>query len=109
MSFDLSLPGSEKPGTNPEQFFAMGYAACFDSAAKAVARRPKLPVTATETRAKVDLTQADHGFRLSGRITLRAWGLSREQAGELPRRAHPSCPYARAMRGDAGVTAAIVA
>lgn len=109
MSFDLAVPGSKKPGTNPEQLFAMGYAACFDSAAKAVARQLKLPVTATETQAKVDLVQVDDGFRLSVRITLKTEGLSREQAEELLRRAHQLCPYSRALRGDADVTATLAA
>jgi lipoyl-dependent peroxiredoxin len=109
MSFDLSVPGSKKPGTNPEQLFAMGYAACFDSAAKAVARQMKLPVTATETEATVNLVKVDDGFRLAVKITLRTEGLTREQSEELLRNAHKMCPYSRALRGDAEVTVALAA
>ncbi|MGL4279818.1 MAG: Ohr family peroxiredoxin [Albidovulum sp.] len=107
MSFDLSVPGSKKPGTNPEQLFAMGYAACFDSAAKAVARQMKLPVTATETQATVDLVKVDDGFRLAVRITLKTEGLTPDQAEDLLRNAHKMCPYSRALRGDADVTVAL--
>ena len=107
MSFDLSIPGSKKPGTNPEQLFAVGYAACFDSAAKSVARQLKLPVTGTETQATVELVKVDDGFRLAVKITLRTEGLTREQAEELLSYAHKFCPYSRALRGDAEVTVAL--
>lgn len=107
MSFDLSVPRSKKSGTNPEQLFAMGYAACFDSAAKAVARQMKLPVTATETQAEVDLVKVEDGFRIAVKITLRTKGLNRDQAEELLRNAHKMCPYSRALRGDAEVTVAL--
>lgn len=107
MSFDLSVPGSKKPVANPEQLFAMGYAACFDSAAKAVARQMKLPVTGTETQATVELVKADDGFRLAVKITLQTEGLTREQSEELLRNAHNMCPYSRALRGDAEVTVAL--
>lgn len=107
LSFDLSVPGSKKAGTNPEQLFAMGYAACFDSAAKAVARQMQLPVTATETRATVELRKVEYGFRLAVKITLSAEGLSRAESETLCAAAHKLCPYSRALRGDADVTVAL--
>lgn len=107
LSFDLSVPGSKKPGTNPEQLFAMGYAACFDSAAKAVARQLQLPVTATETQATVELLKVEFGFRLAVRITFKTEGLTRAQSETLLAAAHKLCPYSRALRGDADVTVAL--
>lgn len=107
LSYDLSVPGGKKPGTNPEQLFALGYAACFDSAAKAIARQLQLPVTATETRATVDLQKVEYGFRLAVKITLSTKGLSRAQSETLLAAAHKLCPYSRALRGDADVTVAL--
>ncbi|MGL6040988.1 MAG: organic hydroperoxide resistance protein, partial [Deefgea sp.] len=45
LSFDLAMPGSGKAGVNPEQLFAIGYAACFDNALALTAQKMKLPVS----------------------------------------------------------------
>ncbi len=108
LSFDLSVPGSGKEGTNPEQLFALGYAACFDSAAKMVAHRLKLPLESSETRASVALKQADDGYRLVVAIGLKTSGLSREQAEQLLATAHQTCPYSRALRGTADVSVSLL-
>ena len=104
LALDLSVPGSGKPGANPEQLFAMGYAACFDNAAKVVAHRQKLPLTASETRVTVALVQDGELYRLAVTIGLKTEGLSAEQAQALLEASHQVCPYSNALRGNADVT-----
>ncbi len=99
LAFDLSMPGSGKEGANPEQLFAMGYAACFDSAVKAVAHRQKLPLESSETHVTVTLDQDGDLYQLAVAIGLRTTGLDQTQAKLLLEGAHGVCPYSRALRG----------
>ena len=108
LSLDLSVPGSGKPGTNPEQLFALGYAACFDNAVKLTARRLKLPLDSSETRANVALVQDGGNYRLSVAIGLRTGGLTEAQARQLLDAAHAICPYSSALRGNADVAVALI-
>ncbi len=108
LSLNLSVPGAGKEGANPEQLFALGYAACFDNAVKMTARRMKLPLESSETRAVVAMMQRDGSYRLSVQISLRTTGLSSEQASELLETAHQTCPYSNALRGDADVAVSLV-
>lgn len=108
LSFDLSIPGSGKAGTNPEQLFALGYAACFDSAAKLDARRMKLPLASSETHVTVGLVQNGEAYRLAVRIGLRTTGLDATQAQALLEAAHATCPYSNALRGNADVSVALI-
>lgn len=107
LSFDLSVPGSGKAGTNPEQLFALGYAACFDSAVKLIAQRMKLPLESSETRANAGPVQDGEAYRLSVTLGLRTSGLNEAQAQELLDAAHQVCPYSNALRGNADVTVAL--
>ena len=108
LSLDLSVPGSGKPGANPEQLFALGYAACFDNAVKLIARRLKLPLDSSETRADVALVQDGAAYRLSVTIGLRTSGLTQAQAQQLLDAAHQTCPYSNALRGNADVAVALI-
>lgn len=108
LAFDLAIPGSGKEGTNPEQLFAMGYAACFDNAAKVVAQRQKLPSHTSETHVTVALVQDGEIYRLAVTIGLRTSGLSKGQALELLEAAHAVCPYSNALRGNAQVEIALL-
>lgn len=108
LEFNLSMPGSGKEGTNPEQLFALGYAACFDNAVKIVARQLKLPLESSATTAKVALAQAENGYRLIVNIGLQTSGLTAEQARQLLQASHATCPYSRALSGDADVTVNLI-
>ena len=108
LSLDLSVPGSGKQGANPEQLFALGYAACFDNAVKLIARRLKLPLDSSETRADVALVQDGAAYRLSVTIGLRTNGLTQAQAQQLLDAAHQTCPYSNALRGNADVAVALI-
>lgn len=95
---------SGKVGTNPEQLFAMGYAACFDSAINHVAPTLGLKPTKSSTTVGVGIGQkADGTFALDLDITITVEGLTEEEARTLITRAHEVCPYSNATRGNVDV------
>jgi osmotically inducible protein OsmC len=108
-AFDLPLsmpkglggPGGE--GTNPEQLFAAGYAACFGSAAKLVARMQKLDPGEITIVAHVAIGRGDGGLGLAVELHGAFSQLSREQAEQLMHAAHQVCPYSKATRGNIDV------
>jgi osmotically inducible protein OsmC len=104
------MGGSGGDGTNPEQLFAAGYAACFLSALQLVAGRARTPLPAdTSLEGRVGLGPAGHGgFGLQVELRLSAPGLERAQAEELVRAAHEVCPYSNATRGNIEVTLTVV-
>src|SRR4051812_14647824 len=100
--------GGEGGGTNPEQLFAVGYAACFEGAIKAVARRQNLDADDVAIDARVDFGPAqDRSFTIAVGLDVTLPGFDEEQAAELVRAAHTVCPYSNATRGniDVGLTA----
>jgi lipoyl-dependent peroxiredoxin len=108
LEVDLRAPqelGGEGGGTNPEQLFAIGYAACFESALGAVARRRRLEAADVAIDSSVNLmpTQS-RGYALA--VTLAVSLPSIADAGEaveLVRAAHEVCPYSNATRGNIDV------
>ena len=95
---------SGKVGTNPEQLFAMGYAACFDSAMNHVAPTLNLKPTKSSTSVGVGIGQKPGGaFGLDLDITITVEGLSLEEAKTLINKAHEVCPYSNATRGNVDV------
>jgi len=106
---ELSVPkefgGEGGPGTNPEQLFAVGYAACFHSGLLAVAQGRKLDASGSTITARVGIGPTGHGgFGLAVALDLHAPNLSRIDAEDLMRRAHALCPYSNATRGNVDVT-----
>ncbi|MBL1094352.1 MULTISPECIES: organic hydroperoxide resistance protein [Streptomyces] len=100
----LALPpelGGNGAGTNPEQLFAAGYAACFASAMSNVARRMKLDTKDVSVTAEVSLGKDGEGFGLG--VVMRV-ELPDTLAGETGRRlveaTHEFCPYSKATRGN---------
>lgn len=88
--------------TNPEQLFAAGFAACFHSALKVVARksRAELPER-TSITAKVGVGRGDGiGYELVVRLEAHLPGVTQEVADELIAAAHQVCPYSNATRGN---------
>lgn len=95
---------SGKVGTNPEQLFAMGYAACFDSAMNHVAPSLNIKPTKSSTTVAVGIGQkADGAFSLDLDITITVEGISTDDAKKLITRAHEVCPYSNATRGNVDV------
>jgi Ohr subfamily peroxiredoxin len=95
------MGGSGGPGTNPEQLFATGYAACFQSALLRIAAGRKLDLSDSRITARVGIGPVKSGgFGLAAALDLDAPQLTREQGLDLMRRAHQDCPYSRATRGN---------
>ena len=106
LDVDLALPGADRQGTNPEQLFAVGYAACFEGALGAVARRQKVETGDIAIDAKVDLrTTEDRAFEVAATLDVTLPAIDdAEQAAQLVAAAHQVCPYSRATRGNIDVT-----
>jgi Ohr subfamily peroxiredoxin len=98
--------GGEGGGTNPEQLFAVGYAACFESALGAVARRERIEVGDVSIDSRVSLLPtAERGFKLAVELNVTLPQVDDpEQAGRLVAAAHQVCPYSNATRGNIDVT-----
>lgn len=104
LEVDLRTPpemGGDGGGTNPEQLFAVGYAACFESALGTVARRKKLEGGDVEIDSKVKLqTGEDRSFTVGVELHVTLPSVEGEDAVELVREAHQVCPYSNATRGN---------
>jgi Ohr subfamily peroxiredoxin len=105
----LSLPGSARIGTNPEQLFAAGWSACFESAIGLAARKRKIALPADlAIDAEVDLHQADGDYFLSACLSISLPGLARDVAQALVDEADQLCPYSKATRGNIEVAIELV-
>lgn len=93
-------------GTNPEQLFAAGYASCFHSALKLVARRMKLDADDSTVTAEVGIgpVEGSVGFGLTVTLTVALPKVGdREHGQQLVDAAHQVCPYSNAIRGNVNV------
>jgi Ohr subfamily peroxiredoxin len=97
--------GGAGGGTNPEQLFAVGYAACFESALGVVARRHHVDAGEITIDSAVSLLPtADGGFKVAVILDVALPSVSdRETAAQLIRGAHEVCPYSIATRGNIDV------
>jgi len=105
LEVDLRLPkemGGEGGGTNPEQLFAVGYAACFEGALGVVARRQKADADDAVIDAKVSLLpNGAGGFDLQVELDVTLPSVEDGAAAvEIVRAAHQVCPYSNATRGN---------
>ncbi|WP_344526419.1 organic hydroperoxide resistance protein [Streptomyces albiaxialis] len=104
LDLELGVPtemGGNGQGTNPEQLFAAGYAACFASALGVVGRRAKIDLGDAAVTAEVGIGKEGEGFGLA--VTLRVElpdALDPAQGRELLEQAHQVCPYSNATRGN---------
>jgi lipoyl-dependent peroxiredoxin len=104
LAMPKSLGGSGAEGaTNPEQLFAAGYAACFDSALNLVARQEKKKIE-SKVAAEVSLGKdTDGGFKLGVVLTVAVSGVDLDEAKQLVEKAHGVCPYSKATSGNIDV------
>jgi len=114
LDFALSMPeamgGPGGDGTNPEQLFAAGYAACFANAMRSVARRGghEEVVEGATVTAQVDIGAIGGGrFGLAVRLEADVPKLAQSEAEDLVARAHERCPYSNATRGNIEVDLAV--
>ncbi len=98
------LGGKGEGGTNPEQMFAAGYAACFIGALKHVAGQHKQALPeGTEVQGAVGLGPIATGFMITVELAVKLPGMDEQQAHELVEAAHVVCPYSNATRGNVDV------
>jgi Ohr subfamily peroxiredoxin len=99
-------PPDQGGGTNPEQLFAVGYAACFEGALGVAARRAKAEVGDASIDSKVSLiTTEDRGFNVAVQLDVTLPQVQdAEAAKEIVAAAHQICPYSNATRGNVEVT-----
>jgi Ohr subfamily peroxiredoxin len=108
LEVNLRIPkemGGAGGGTNPEQLFAVGYAACFESAIGGVARRRRIDAGEVTIASDVSLLPTgDGGFKLAVTLDVSLASVGdRETAIDLVRGAHQVCPYSNATRGNVDV------
>jgi Ohr subfamily peroxiredoxin len=99
---ELGGPGE---GTNPEQMFAVGYAACFEGAIATVGRRERAEVGDVSIESRVSLvTTEDRAFTVAVELDVTLPQVSdAEQASKIVAAAHAVCPYSNATRGNIDV------
>lgn len=97
--------GGQGGGTNPEQLFAVGYAACFEGALMVVGRREHAEVGDVSIDSRVSLqTAEDRGFQLAVELDVTLPQVTdAEQAKQLVAAAHGVCPYSKAVAGNVEV------
>lgn len=108
LDLDIRRPlelGGTGEGTNPEQLFALGYAACFQSAMAVVGRRMGVDTEGSKVTARVSLGTIGSGaFGLAVDLDVAIPDLDRETAEQVVKSAHEVCPYSNATRGNIEVT-----
>ncbi len=103
------LGGAGGVGTNPEQLFAAGYAACFIGAMKAVAAGQKLHLPAeVSIKSDVGIGPIAVGFGIQVAMAISIPGMEKAAAEALVAEAHKICPYSNATRGNIDVTLTVV-
>jgi lipoyl-dependent peroxiredoxin len=101
--------GGSGVGTNPEQLFAAGYSACFQSALGVVARQRKADISGSRVTARVGLGKnGDGGFGIEVGLAISIPNVERATAEALVEAAHQVCPYSNATRGNIKVDLSIV-
>ncbi|MFB6961139.1 organic hydroperoxide resistance protein [Streptomyces sp. NPDC056309] len=104
LDLQLAVPvemGGNGQGTNPEQLFAAGYAACFASALGVVGRQAKVDVSDAAVTGEVGIGKQGEGFALA--VTLRIElpdSIDKATGRKLVEQAHQVCPYSNATRGN---------
>ncbi|MGW4770837.1 organic hydroperoxide resistance protein [Nocardia sp. NPDC004278] len=108
LDLDLRQPkelGGDGAGVNPEQLFAIGYAACFGTTLALIGQRSKLRADNAEIDSSVSLIPIDGGrFQLGVELQISLPSVSGDQAIELVTAAHQVCPYSNATRDNIDVT-----
>lgn len=103
---DLSTPkelgGAGGNATNPEQLFAAGYGACYESALSNIARKEGVKISDVEITSNVMIGKdpKDDGFQLAVRLDVKIPDVDRATAEDLAKKAHDFCPYSKATRGN---------
>jgi Ohr subfamily peroxiredoxin len=109
LSTPKALGGDDGKGTNPEQLFAAGYAACFIGALKFVAGQEKrsLP-SASYINSEVSIGAIEGGFAIAVKLAVSLGDMDKTDAQLMVEKAHQVCPYSNATRGNIEVTLSVI-
>src|SRR3954471_257088 len=105
----LGVPGTDQPGTNPEQLLAAGWSACYFSAIKILAAQKKIrlsPDSSVDT--EVDLGTTNGAYFLQARLNVSLPGVDRATAEEMAETAHTMCPYSKGLHGNVNVVTNVI-
>ena len=96
-----AMGGDGASGTNPEQLFAAAYCACFESAVRFISMQSGVKPDGCTVSADVTIGKAeDNGFGLAAELTVNLPGVDRAKAQEIVEKAHQTCPFSHATRGN---------
>lgn len=100
-----ALGGVATTATNPEQLFAAGYSACFNSALELVLERDKVTVEKSEVKATVSLIvdKENGGVKLAAKLEVDIVGIDENLKREYVDKAHHYCPYSKAVKDSIDV------
>jgi osmotically inducible protein OsmC len=105
----LTRPGSAGKGTNPEQLFAAGWSACFESAMSLAARKMSVSVPeGLAVDAEIDLGPTEGAYGVAARLSVHLPGLDQKTAERLVEETHAVCPYSRATHGNIELTTTVI-
>ncbi|SEA46836.1 organic hydroperoxide resistance protein [Pedobacter hartonius] len=103
------MGGADGAYSNPEQLFAAGYSACFDSALSLVIRTEKIQTGETKVTAQVSIGKnGSGGYGLAVKLQISILDVTQEVARSLAEKAHQVCPYSNATRGNIEVELEII-
>lgn len=109
LSTPKGLGGDDGAGTNPEQLFAAGYAACFIGALRVVAGQAKIALPSdTKIDAQVSIGPIPAGFGIAVKLAVSLGDMDKEKATALVEQAHQVCPYSNATRGNIKVELSVI-
>ena len=109
LSTPKGLGGDDGQGTNPEQLFAAGYAACFIGALKFVAGSEKVALPSdTYINSEVSIGAIEGGFGIAVKLAVSLVDMDKAAAQELVNKAHQVCPYSNATRGNIEVELSVI-
>jgi Ohr subfamily peroxiredoxin len=109
LSTPQGLGGDDGQGTNPEQLFAAGYAACFIGALKVVAGQEKRSLPSdTHIDSEVSIGAIEGGFGIAVKLAVSLGDMDKDEAMAMVEKAHQVCPYSNATRGNIEVTLSVI-
>jgi len=113
LALDLAMPqelGGSGQGTNPEQLFAAGYAACFHGALALVARKMRVDASKAIVTCAVTIGRdpADGGYMLAAELQVEIPNSERETLEQVVAQAHKLCPYSKAIASNIDVKVTVV-
>ncbi len=113
LDLNLAFPaelGGRGQGTNPEQLFAAGYAACFHGALALAARKAGIDASKATVTCAITIGKdpSDGGYMLAAKLNVDIPGADREKAEQAVESAHLLCPYSKAIRGNVDVEVTVV-